>query len=224
MWAKSECEWVRNRLADYNLGRLSVYAMGSSSILRDPSIIVGKTRLYMGETRIYVCESARYAWITGDKSARREDGRYRRHMRRRGYVDVSDAPGILRMKTSTAPTSPGGIKRCTSGDEGLTECITECDSLSYQNCKTYGAQGRRQMADPRYFRLKGIRRGKIGHNMDAPKFEKLIRHLTAPYDTYGKRIVLHIDNATCHSGRSDHWVSPRWYKKGGWRSEGRAEC
>ena len=79
------------------------------------------------------------------------------------------------------------------------------------------------MAALRYLRLKRVGRGKVGGDMGALKFEKLVIHLIAPYGTNGKKIALHFDNATCHSGRSDNWAPPRKYKKGGWRSEGRAE-
>ena len=65
--------------------------------------------------------------------------------------------------------------------------------------------------------------GKVGNNMGARKFEKLVRHLIATYDTDGKKLVIHFGNATCHSRTSDHWAPPRRYKKGGWRIEGRAE-
>ena len=43
--------------------------------------------------------------------------------------------------------------------------------------------------------------------MDADKFERLIGHLIDNYDAGGKALVIHIDNASCHSRRSAHWVS-----------------
>ena len=43
--------------------------------------------------------------------------------------------------------------------------------------------------------------------MGADKFERLISHLIDNYDAGGKSLVMHIDNASCHSRRSTHWVS-----------------
>ena len=77
--------------------------------------------------------------------------------------------------------------------------------------------GTRTEGHPALFEAKErIGRGGVANNMGAPKFEKLVRHLIATYDTNGKKLAIHFDNASCHSRRSDHWAPPRRYKKGGW--------
>ena len=69
--------------------------------------------------------------------------------------------------------------------------------------------------------------------MGALKFGKLVNHIIASYDTNGKNIEIHFDNATCHSRRSDHWASPqevpegRLAQRGGWpkvRRLGQVKC
>ena len=60
----------------------------------------------------------------------------------------------------------------------------------------------------------GFGRGKVGENMDAIEFEKLIRHLIASYGPNGKQIVIQFDNATCHSRRSDRWLSRQEVQEG----------
>ena len=38
--------------------------------------------------------------------------------------------------------------------------------------------------------------------------------MVASYDTNGKKLVLHFDNATCHSRRSDHWLPHQEVQEG----------
>ena len=64
-WAKSEYDWITDRLADYNLGWAKGYSGRRVRFSRHPDLHAGEMHIFLDDRRVYEGGSARHSWTLG---------------------------------------------------------------------------------------------------------------------------------------------------------------
>ena len=77
-WAKSEYDWIKERLTDYNLGWANGYSERRAHFSRHPDLHADENHILLDESWVYEGESARHTWTPGGATALKEKGYYRR--------------------------------------------------------------------------------------------------------------------------------------------------
>ena len=201
--ANAEYEWLRERMTDYNIGRISGYAarrefsaeprchrMGDSTLRRR------KLDIRRRKPQIRLC-GGREIRDTGEMPIQ-EAGNYSMSWVRAGF---GRRRGVRRQ-----PTSDENERRCwrreKTGDWYRRRCfrVPDLENVRY----TGSEQGRRPaLCDAK----ERVGKAATHDNMDADKFEHLIHHLATKYKDCGKKVVAHFDDASCRSRRHERWVS-----------------
>ena len=78
IWGKAGYDWIKERLADCNLGWAKGYSERRSRYLRHPDLRAGEVHVFLDESWVYEGGIARHTWALGGDTTMREKGYYRR--------------------------------------------------------------------------------------------------------------------------------------------------